>query len=227
MNATRRLFLGVAAAALLAQAGCSPNLGSLMYFLTPEPPEDASMRHLADKSEKKAPRVVILTHTPHDIEIDMLRADRELADKLAREMADLGKMIGEKVNIVRSGLVDDYTNSHPSWHQGDLREVGKHFKADYVVYLEFGKFRMREPRSVDMYRGTAELDIHLLDVKNPDSETAPKPFIYTFPSDMRHGFAIDADTPPQKFREQFVGNLAKKLTLYFMNHPRQERYAID
>ncbi len=224
MGMTRRWFVGAAAAGLLVQAGCG-NLGSLAYFLSPEIPDNAKLKHLAHKDEKKVPKVVILTHTDGDVDTDLIHADREVAEKLADMMRETAKGLNQKVDVVQQRKVEEYKNRRTEWKHDPIK-AGQDLKAQYVVFLEFLTLSMRDPKSPNLFTGKAHVRVQLYDV---DSDDPPKSESCQccYPSDVRGFIPMDADAHPEKFRRDFLNTVAKKLVPYLINHPRQDRYSVE
>lgn len=217
----RRWFVGLAAAALALQSGCS--LPTLAYFLMPEQRNEARMKNLAHKEEKHAPHVVILSHLGLETDIEMMHADRDVVDALSNELKQMAATYSEKVVIVPSRRVEEYKNTHPDW-KVDLKAVGRHFNADCVVYLEFRQLSMRDRKLINMLTGKADLTIHLFEV-NTDNPPMRESFSCRHP-ESRPADPIDADVNIASWREKFLHKVAKRLTPYFINHPRQKFYEV-
>ena len=225
MNAVcRRWFLDFAVAGLAGlAAGC--NLGSLAYFLTPEQRNDAKLKHLAHKDKKKAPSLVILTHHKMDVDLAMINSDHEVAERLCRELNDLAKAYSETVDIIPQRRVEDYKRTHPSWPT-NITAVGEHFKADFVIYLEFLELSMRDRNAVNMYCGKATVNIELFEIAKIDDTPLAQTFTLEHPGSSMPGIPADEMSPSQ-FRKSFLDKIAKKLVPYFANYPREELYKME
>ena len=216
------LILGL----LLLGGGCNPLL--LPYFLFPEESKLPVEYHkLAADDNKKEVRAVILTYMGMNMNTDMQHADRDLSVLLAKELQALCRHNEENVTLVNPLRVEEYKNSHPDWHQNyvDLAKIGRHFHADYVIYLEIDSMTMYQPGTAgQLYRGVANLTLSLVDVNNPDDFTkSPKKIPFTYPSDARGGsIPVDMDTPPDVFKEKFFTALAKKLAGNFSACPTSQ-----
>jgi hypothetical protein len=198
-------------------------MGSLMYFLTPEQREKALLAHLADKDAKKAPRVAIISHLGLETDTEMMHADREVVDLLANELRLVAQAYSEKVEIIPSRKVEEYKSMHPNW-KIEMKETGRKLLADQVVYLEFRTLSMREPKLINMFKGRADITIHVFDV-NTDEMPLRQTFSYSFP-ESRAGDPIDADVNTDMWRSMFLKKVAVKLMPYFINHPRQGQYQV-
>jgi hypothetical protein len=217
-----RGWWGVGLLGALACAGCDP--GTLAYFMMPEPKEAAELRRLASDDKKKEVKVVILTYPAMEPQADLIQVDRQLTEVLARQMTELFKDNEEKVTVVSPRRVEDYKNQHPSRRGLDPLEVGQHFKADYVIYLEIVRMSLYEPGAgQQLLRGRAHISVSLVDVNHPDDTEEPREFTHVYPSDSMGPKAVDADTPPAQFRQQFLASIAHRLSYYFAPHPKRDR----
>jgi hypothetical protein len=217
MAALRRAWLLAVLAGVLAGApGC--DLASLLYFVMPEAREEAKIKQLASEDEKKNPHVVILTYNSAlETRSDLIQADRQLSDLLAKRLTAMAKENKEKLTIVPQRKVEEYKNTHPGWERQELSAIGKALAADYVVYLEINSLTLRD--SQQFFRGRANITVNLLDLHDPDS-TRQEHFSRVYPSDARSG--VDAfDTNPVAFRQAFMDYLARELSYYFSHYPKR------
>ncbi len=206
--------------------GCNPIL--LPFFLTAEEPKfPAEFKGLTDeKDKKKEVKVVVLTYSGVQTSEDLLRADRDLAQLVAKHLQELCKTNGENVKVVNPMKVEEYKNANPDWHGTELEDVGRHFKADAVVYVEIGALSMYQPGSSGMfYQGKANLTVSLVDVHDADGFSTPRELTFTYPSEGRGGnIPVDADTPPQLFKMKFFEYLARRLAWQFTAHPTSQHH---
>jgi hypothetical protein len=216
--ARRWLVLVLAGAAVLS-GGC--DLGSLAYFLMPEPRQPALFKDLASADAKKDPRVVILTYTALETRAEFIQADRQLAEMLAKQLTEAAKGNQEKLTVVPPRRVEEYKNTHPSWREQDLPQLGKAFDADYVIYLEINKLSLYERGSSELFRGRASLSVNLIDVRHPDDTPRSDAFWCVYPSGA-HGPVQAFDTQPMQFRQEFLSHVAQRLTRYFARYPKRD-----
>jgi hypothetical protein len=196
----------------------------MMYFLSPEPREEPEMKRLASKDKNKEVRVVILTYSAMDPQYEFIQADRQITLKLGRELTKLFQENEEKVTIVPPRLVEEYKNTHPSKHGLDPLEVGQHFKADYVIYLELNKLSLYEQGAGNqLLRGRADISVSLVDVHHPDDPEEPHSFTCVYPGDSCGAQDVSPENTPVSFREKFLAHVAKRLSYYFAPHPKRDR----
>ena len=127
-------------------AGCS--LMSIPYFFLPgmDPKTDPKCP-LASKDKDKTVKVLILSQSSLDTRPEFLRVDRDLARMLSQSMEEGFKRNKEKVVMVRNSLVESFKDEHPNWKVMGAVEIGKQFKADYVVELSVNQITLYEPEA--------------------------------------------------------------------------------
>lgn len=222
----RRIFIVLG---LLAMAGgCNPFL--LPFYLSATTPKvPAEYYKLASDDKKKEVKVVILTYAGLETRPEFLQADREIARLMALHLQKQSKENEEKLTVINPLKVEEYKASHPDWNEShlDLPAIGKHFKADYVIYIEVGALSMYQPGSSGtFYRGQANMTLSLVKVDNPDDFTlTPKEFVYSYPPEGQGGNrAVDSDTPPQMFKMEFLTSLGRRLAWQFAERTSQDGY---
>jgi hypothetical protein len=219
------LWVAVSVCVLGVSAGCSP---SSFYFFLPENKSDPELHRLANDDSKKDVRVVILTYSNKlETRPELLGADRDLTQQFATKLREGCETNKEHVVIVSPRKVEEFKIAHPGWSQADLSEIGRHFKADYVIYLEINRLSLFNKADMNtQYKGHAEISVSLIDVNQPDVPPEHKEFTCSYPSDAR-AIPVDADNPISQFREQFFNHVSKKLSWYFTEHLPREGYYID
>jgi hypothetical protein len=196
-----------------------------MYFLFPENKEPAEFQRLASDDDKKETKVVIWTYTGLDPRPETAQVDRQLAEALAQQIRQMTEENREKVTIVKPRLVEEYKNTNPNWKSLDPEQVGRYFKADYVIGLEIDQFSLYEPKAYQtLYRGRTHILVSLVDVHNPDETQQPREFTDIYPGDLRGG--VDTDVPVTLFRQQFVSHIARRMSFYFVNHQKRDRVMV-
>ncbi len=219
MNGLRRgaLLLSLCGAVLVA--GCS--FPTAMYFLFPEAKEPAKYKRLASDDKNKEITVVLWTYMGLDLRPEFAQVDRQLTDMLARQIHQLSEENQEKVTIVKPRLVEEYKNTHPEWKSLDPAQVGRYFKADYVIVLEIDQLSLYEPNAnQQLYHGRTHILVSLEDVKKTDETLQPDEFTDLYPSEPR---LSSFDMPVMQFRQQFLEHVARRLSYYFVNHPKRDR----
>jgi hypothetical protein len=211
--------------AMVAAPGCSP---SSFYFFLPEDRVDPVMRKLANDDNKKEVRVVILAYSNRlETRSELIGAERDLSREFARKLQEGCRTNSESVVIVNPRKVEDFKSSHPRWFEIGLADIGRHFKADYVIYLEINNLSLFNKADMNsQYRGHVDMTVSLVDVNKPDESPDHKEFTCSYPSEAK-AIPVDADTPAPQFREEFFAFIAKKLSWYFTEHLPREGYNVE
>src|SRR5262249_33563580 len=135
--------LGGLILAAVACFGC--NMLSLPFFLmTGMDPKHEPKCKIAPEDKNQEVKVLILASKSLETRPEFLRVDRELAGLMVRELQKSFKENEEKVTLVPAAKVEKFKDEHPNWRALDVRDIGKHFKADYVINLEINSLSMYE-----------------------------------------------------------------------------------
>jgi hypothetical protein len=218
----RSFLLGLCGTVLVA--GC--NFPTAMYFLFPESKEPAEFHRLASDDNKKETKVVIWTYMGLDPRPETAQVDRQLAEALAQQIRRMTEENKEKLTLVKPRQVEEYKNAQPNWKSLDLEQVGRYFKADYVICLEIDQLSLYEPNAYEtLYRGRTRILVSLVDVHNPDETQQPREFTDLYPGDLRGGLDT-SDLPKTSFRDQFIQHIARRMAFYFVNHQKRDRVMV-
>ena len=216
--------LALLAAAAALCAGCQAS--TMAYFLFPEAQHEAEMKRLASE-DKKEVRVLLLTYTTNpDPQPEFIQADRQLTEILAQKLREMCEVNNENVTIINPHKVEEFKSTHPNWRsEPNLTEIGRQFKADYVVYIEIGSLTMYEKFSHTLYHGQANLSVQLVNVRKPEETPLPRQFSCIYP-DAKGPIPVD-DMQPAEFRQQFLGYVALRLGRFFTATPIRESYYVE
>jgi hypothetical protein len=201
-------------------AGC--DLGTLAYFLSPESKVTPDVKSLASADKKKEVKVVILAYAP-GLDLDLMQSDRQLAELLAKRLRDQYERNQEKVTLIPPHKVEEFKNRNPDLRE---RDIGKHFKADYVIVLDIHKLGIYDKGS-SMYRGNIDMTVTLIDLNNAEEPPDRREYNAVYPNEAKWVEDISPEMPPLRFRLKFLDNVAKKVTRYFAAYSTREAYDVD
>ena len=225
---TRRRVLA-ASLCLAASLGAGCNLISLPFFLfSPEPKKDAMLKRIASEDKEKEVKMVVICYSGLETRPEFIQADRQLAELLTKHLKDLFEYNKEKVKVVSPRKVEEYKSNHPDWHQNlEPAQIGKHFNADYVAFLDMNSMALFEKGSVNsMYRGRADITVTLVDVNKPDDYPDRKEFTQVFPGEAKGPIPV-GDVTVNQFRAMFLDSVARRLAWYFTAHPTDKDFDLD
>ena len=177
----RRCSLAILLGAAAVIAGCQAS--TMAYFLFPEAKHEAEMKKLASDDNKEV-RVAILTYTT-DLETqpELVQADRSLCEMLAAKLRELCENNHETVTIVNPTKVEQFKTAHPNWRQEpNLADIGRQFKADYLIYIEISNLSLYEKGAAQqLYHGHAGMSVQVVDVHKPTESPLPKQVSFVYP----------------------------------------------
>lgn len=204
--------------------GCSPII--FMNFLL-SPFMDDKVEPVCRLAEKdKEVKIVIAAHHAN-LELSEAKfMHHEVARRLGQVLEQRFKENNEKAKIVPATLVQSYQASQTGYTSP--QDIGKHFKADYLILLELDNLSLFEKGSRDqLYRGHAEIQVRVFDMRKPaeEYEKYDKVKRWDYPSVQR--YIERSEIGPEQFRSQFVERICKDLARDFTAHPPRERYEPD
>jgi hypothetical protein len=212
---------------ILAAAACfGCNMLSLPFFLmTGMDPKHEPRCKLAAEDKTQEVKVLILASAGLETRPEFLRVDRELAGLLARQLQQAFKDNKENVLLVSTTKVEKYKDEHPNWRSLDVREIGRHFGADYVISLEINSLSMYEKGSGNtLYRGHADISVKVVDVSQTEEDTIyDEEYSCEFP--RTRGPIPVSDNSAQQFRQFFLTQVARELSWRFTAHPTKDDYS--
>jgi hypothetical protein len=209
---------------LISGIGCDP-ISTVGYFLVPFSEHNVQPSGCALTLPKKESTVVIIC-THEDLaatEFELKTADVDICNKLVHLLNEQFKENGDKVKIVEVSKVNGYLKQHADWVTMPKQAIGKHFNADFVVYLELGHMSIWEEGSrKTLCRGRAEVRMSVIEVNQAEGESPKWSDVYNltgFPAFA----AEEAGSSTVAFRQKYYQKIAKDLTGYFVAHPPADR----
>lgn len=209
---------------LVASIGCDPiQMLSFIAYPVNENNQDPKLCSLT--IEGKESKVLFLAAHEDVMPANLAFRDahRELTRLLVRMLEERYKEGQDKIKIVPVSQVFNYMDNHTHWVTESKQDLGKHFGADFVVFLELGPMSIWEKGSNStLYRGNVEIRMSVFDVHQPEGETLVHSDVYscTFPTSC----PMDATELSQDgFKLRFMDRIAKELVPYFAPHPSRDK----
>lgn len=218
----RRRVAGLLVLAAAVTAGCNPLTG--LFFLMPgaEPKQPAELMQFTSDDKNKEIKVVVFASTAVEMGTEFIRSDRELSNILARYLQQGWKDNKQKVAVISPRKVEKFKDEHPNWQTLGLADIGRHFEADYVIYLDIQQLGLYEKGSgKTMFRGSAEITVAVVDMNKPDDSPLMREYSRIYPS----AGPVDAnDKSLVQFRQQFMESIGRQLSWYFVEHPTRDLF---
>lgn len=203
--------------------GCNPM--TLTYFLFE--PDHLEPPLCAIACEGKDVKVVLLAeHVNLPTNPILTQADSELSYRLTQLLEQRYKENKDRVQIVSTSDLKAYKNSHPKWKEQTAQEIGRHFKADYVISLEINDIRLYDPKNRQFfYHGYADIDLTVTDVHKPvgEGEKFRQPYSLEYPRAPLER----TDMTVNQFRAKLIDRICKDLVQFFAAHPPRDKYDRD
>ena len=134
-------------------AGCNHAAYWLHAFAPPSPMKTVNAE--CDRLPGKSVAVVIYADQSVQYEYPLARVELSAA---------IGEELKERIDdatVVDWRRIIKYQESNSDWTSMDRAELGKLFSADFVLYVSLAEFTLREPGSLNLYRGRVTADVSL------------------------------------------------------------------
>lgn len=204
--------------------GCTP--GSLAMILMPFVDDRIPPRHKLAKKGEEVTVVVYANFVRGEVPLTLEPAAGEMADLVTAHLKKRVAANKEKVTLISPGRVRSYMNQNLG-QALTAREIGEHFKADYVISLEIRELSLHPRNSPKtLFLGNAEVDVALTDMAAEDGDARVFNDIYRT-SYPRSGPIDAGGANPVQFRSQFMNKMARDLSRWFTAFPKEERLDIE
>ena len=205
---TRRSWLGLLGAclSLVLMAGCQQFV--ILGYLLGGPPsiEPDFDKETGMSMKDKGKTVAVVCFAPKEMLLEFPHIDHEIA-------AQVTHLLGaNKIAIVKPDYVRAWTESHPKWELAE--EIGREFKADYVIEVELSTFSLYEGTSTTLFRGKTEADIHVTEM----DETGHGSKIYSKDLDFHFPIRVPRSSTEQEllpFKREYISRLCEKIGWMF------------
>jgi hypothetical protein len=216
---------GLVLGAVVLGIGCNPL--KMCYFIF-EPDPIAPPKCPIACSGKDVKLVILTAHAgPLPTSPQLMRADWDLSWRLTQLLEERYRENKDRVTIVSPTQLKNYQNSHPGWRSLPPQEIGKHFKADYVLNLEINTIRLADRLNEKfLYQGFADITVTVTDVHKPVGEGE----VFSFPYAVEYPKSTPLEVTEmgrQQFQAKLIDRIARDLVLFFAAHPSREKYNSD
>jgi predicted small lipoprotein YifL len=220
---------------LLCVVGC--NLFAPLYlFSDRRQPAEFDLIDLAKKDEKEKKKkpitVAVITHADLGSVIELGHLARELDSALTIRLAESLKDSRDIIKLTSSRTVHKWQDSHDNWSALEPEEVAESLAVDYLLYVTVERPQIYEERSrKTLYHGRADVTLRFVktgmeEEDSVEAELKEKKLDIEFPRGGRP-VQVDSAMPPDRFRREFVDEIAKQLSWYFIPHDTMEEFARD
>lgn len=203
------MLLLALAAPTLGAAGCANWIAGAMWLVK-------GTNRSAECNALKGKRVVVVCRPPAEMEF----SDGAVGSKeLAIAVGELLNKNVKKIKVVDYRDVDDWTDEH-TWQE--YTEIGEALEADMIVGVDLETFHIYAGQT--LYQGTAAISLTVYDMNDNGKAIYEKMLQVKYPPNAPQS---RDSKPPQQFRREFVGILARQVGKLFHDYDSFEDYAID
>jgi hypothetical protein len=202
--------------------GCTPQ--SLSMFLMPFTDNKTDpTEYKLFASDKEVTLVVLANFKESQFQEDIRKADTELADQVSQYLRKRCEENKNKLKLIPQAQVRSMQLKQLAADELDPVEMGKKFKADFVLHLEIDRLQIYEPKSYPkMFRATTQINVNLYATKTKDTEDAhpvrDKLYVVEFPKEAIQAEGISA----AQFRRQFLDKAGREISRMFIAFPPDE-----
>ncbi len=170
----------------------------------------------AEYTDLKGKRVaIIIAGLPAiDFEDPYARMD------IALLSAELIRQEVDEVQFVDQEKIERFQQENLDWISMPMRELGTHFGADRILYIELMQFTTVEPESINLVRGRiwSQVSIYEVDSLQPNVPAYETEIQVVYPE---QGPQPMSDTTRMGARQQIIVQYAQELSRKFYNHKRK------
>jgi hypothetical protein len=192
-----------------ASGGCD-FLAYGMYLCGDEPTEKIS----PEFEDLPYHRVAVVVYADEGVQHEYPYASLHVSEGVSAEL----KSKLETVETIDPLVIHKYQRQDIHWDMMDKTELGKHFEADYVLFVTLLEFSTREPGSLNLLRGRISADCALYDANKPEHQSRvweTSAVMVRYPTDNPAGQVGDDDG---HIRNKTVQHFAEKLVSRFYEH---------
>lgn len=207
LRSTRRSWIGLLSVclAMLLFGGCQQFV--ILSYLIGGPPsiEPDFDKETGESIKGKDKTVAVVCFAPRELLAEFPGIDKELAAHVSYQLAE------HKIAIVKPDYVRAWVESHPKWELAE--EIGREFKADYVIEIEIATFSLFEGTSTTLYRGRTEADISVTKMEEGSGDR-----IFSKELDFHYPIRVPRHSSEQSlvaFKRDYISRLSEKIGWMF------------
>lgn len=153
--------------------------------------------------------VAVVCYAPTELKWDFPSLDKQVAQYVSFRMRD------KKIKVIHPDHVQNWLDRNPDWDKPE--EIGAHFEATYVVYIDMHKYSLFEENSSNLYRGRCEALVSVveMDGSGEGDKIYSKEIISRFPL---HAPRQLSEVSYGMFERQFLGRLSEEIGRLFYEH---------
>jgi len=203
VRSTRRSWIGLLSVclAMLLFGGCQQFV--ILSYLIGGPPsiEPDFDKETGESLKGKDKTVAVVCFAPRELLAEFPAIDKEIAAQVSYQLAE------HKIAIVKPDYVRAWVSAHPKWELAE--EIGREFKADYVIEIEISAFSLFEGTSTTLYRGRTEADVSVTKMGEGSGDE-----IFSKELDFHYPIRVPRHSSEQSlvaFKRDYISRLSEKI----------------
>ena len=194
--------------------GCSKMIVGTGKLLFGDPKVPAEFTTLAKEDLTKGLRtVLVICSTPEAVEDEVASLNLDLIDGVTRRLRLQG------VKTINPDQVADWLDEHGGV-VSEPQELARDFDTDYIAWIEVNTFRLHEPNSPRLLRGSTTGNIRVFKVTDQNSQRMAlrvyqREFALTYP---QHQPISQQQRGVEVFQKDYVKQLCDMLAERFYDH---------
>ncbi|MSR54073.1 MAG: hypothetical protein EXS09_12395 [Gemmataceae bacterium] len=181
---------------------------------------------LTPPPKKTEAKVVVFVSSAAGLHPDLAGVDRMLNAELITMLDARLKANEEKVLVLKMPTIDKFRSDNPNWRSVHPYDIGKEFKADYVIDVEIQEMDLfKEGSQRRWLKGHATVSVNAYDLSKPLKEPA---YRLDYTPEYPHGReeeveGRDSGVQRSAFRMKFVQRIASDISVKFVASAQEYR----
>lgn len=148
---------------VLTASGCNTVL-LLGYLIGGPPTIEPDFTKTTKKQMEKAKLAVVICYAPDQLKYDNDKVDYELTKFVASRFRQ------NKIKTADPDQVFSWMRKNPNWDRP--AEMGEHFDATYVVYIDLKQYSLYEEHSQSLFRGRADVIVSVVEMSSGEGKSS-------------------------------------------------------
>ncbi len=171
-------------------------------------------------------KVIVLVSGRVPTDTDTIGLDRTLNTEMIQLLEERCKANKEVVTVFKMKALDDFRAKHPDPTMHPF-EVGKEWKADYVIEIEIQELSLFKPGSRRQFlQGAANLTVNAYDISKKSKEPAySMTLTQSYPRDREE--PVESPASVENFRRAFVKRIANAIVVKFTTSSTDQKFQMS
>ncbi|WP_417851556.1 hypothetical protein [Thalassoglobus sp.] len=150
--------------------------------------------------------VAVVCYAPTKLKWKFPQLDEQVATHLAFRLGQ------NHITMIHPDYVKAWLDEHPDWEKAS--EIGKAFKADYVIEVELADFTLHEGSSTTLFRGRTEAYVNVIkvDEEGYGDRIFTKEIDFAYPTRVPR---TSSDVSLGEFQKEYLSMLSERIGWLF------------